>query len=180
MRTRGLMVIGIILIVFGLLALVSNLTNLDFGTYCFPTGLIVIGIWVLVRPRMVKDSAVEFNILGDHKRDGRWAVRPLEIWSGVGSVKLDFTQAEVPSGETFQHIYSLVGDVVLRPGSTVGLELTANGLLNSIKWMGAKQDNFLNSVQHTTPNYASTERKVKVEVTALVGDIKVIAPDAMS
>lgn len=180
MRTRGLMIIGIILIVFGLLALVSNLTGVDYSSFCFPAGLIVIGVWVLARPRMVKDSSVEFNILGDHKREGAWEVKAGEIWSGVGSVKLDFTQANVPSGETSLHIFSLVGDVVLRPGSTIGLELTANGLLNSIKWLGAKQDNFLNSVQHTTANFTSADRKVKVEVTALIGDIKVIAPDAMS
>ena len=100
MRTRGLMYFGILLIFFGLLALVSNLTGIDFGNFCFPAGLIIIGIWVLARPRMVKDgSAVEFNILGEYKRSGAWMVKAGEIWSGIGEVKLDFTGAEIPLGE---------------------------------------------------------------------------------
>lgn len=177
MRSRGFMFLGILLILFGLLALVSNLTGIELGSFCFPAGLILLGLWVLVRPKMVKDgSAVEFNLLGEFKRSGGWTVRPVEIWSGVGEVKLDFSQAEVPPGETHLHIYSLVGDIVLRPGTNMGLQLTANGMVNSIKWMGAKQDNFLNTVQLATPEFSQTERKLLVEVTALVGDIKVIPP----
>lgn len=180
MRTRGLMYIGILLIILGLLALVSNLTGIDFGNFCFPAGLIVIGIWVLARPKMVKDgSAVEFNILGEHKRSGAWQVKNGEIWSGVGEVKLDFNGAEIPPGESQIHIYSLVGDIVLRPGVNMGLTLIANGLINSVKWMGAKQDNFLNSVTLSTPDFAQAERKVTVEVSALVGDIKVVPPGSL-
>jgi lia operon protein LiaF len=142
--------------------------------------LIVIGIWVLARPKMVKDgSAVEFNILGEHKRSGAWQVKNGEIWSGVGEVKLDFNGAEIPPGESQIHIYSLVGDIVLRPGVNMGLTLIANGLINSVKWMGAKQDNFLNSVTLSTPDFAQAERKVTVEVSALVGDIKVVPPGSL-
>ncbi len=180
MRTRGLMYFGILLIFFGLLALVSNLTGIDFGNFCFPAGLIIIGIWVLARPRMVKDgSAVEFNILGEYKRSGAWTVKAGEIWSGIGEVKLDFTGAEIPLGETQIHVYSLVGDIVLRPGPNMGLSLVAGGMINSVKWMGAKQDNFLNSTTFSTPNFAQAERKVTVEVTSMVGDIKVISPGDM-
>lgn len=180
MRSRGFMFLGILLILFGLQALVSNLTGIEFGSFCFPVGLILIGLWVLARPKMVKDvSAVEFNLLGEFKRSGVWAVKPVEIWSGVGEVKLDFSQAEVSTGETHIHIYSLVGDIVLRPGTNLGLQLTANGLVNSIKWMGTKQDNFLNSMQLATPEFVQAEQKLLVEVTALVGDIKVIPPGDM-
>ena len=180
MRSRGFMFLGILLILFGLLALVSNLTGIEFGSFCFPVGLILIGLWVVARPKMVKDgSAVEFNLLGEFQRSGVWAVKPVEIWSGVGEVKLDFSQAEVSAGETHIHIYSLVGDIILRPAANMGLQLTANGLVNSIKWMGARQDNFLNSVQLATPEFAQAERKLLVEVTALVGDIKVIPPGDM-
>lgn len=180
MRSRGFMFFGILLILFGLLALVSNLTGIELGNFCFPVGLILIGLWVLARPKMVKDgSAVEFNLLGEFKRSGGWTVKPVEIWSGVGEVKLDFSQAEVPAGETRLHIYSLVGDIVLRPGTNIGLQLTVNGMVNSIKWMGAKQDNFLSSVQLADAEFAQAERKLLVEVTALIGDIKVVPPGDM-
>jgi len=180
MRKSGFMVLGILLIIFGVLALVSNLTGVDFGNFCFPAGLILLGLWVLARPRMIKDgSAAEFNVLGEYKRSGAWLVNSGEIWSGIGEVKLDFTLAEIPAGETHIRIYSLVGDIVLRPGANMGLALIAGGLINSVKWMGAKQDNFLNSVTFSTPNFTQAERKVTVEVTSLIGDIKVISPGDM-
>lgn len=176
MRTRGVMILGIFLIVMGLIALVSNLTGINFSNACLPVLLIFMGLLVLLRPRMVKEGVdVDFILLGEFKRSGAWKVAPQEIWSGLGEVKLDFTQADVPTGETPIHIYHLIGDVVLNPGNSVGLSLTANGLLNTVKWMGAKQDNFLNSLQLTTANYEQAERKVAVEVTNVIGDIKVQA-----
>lgn len=181
MRSRGIMLIGIFLIVMGVLALISNLTGVNFSNFCFPTVLILLGILVLLRPRMVKEGIrVEFILVGEFKRKGLWVVEPLEIWAGVGEVKLDFTQAEIPPGETTLHIYHFVGDITLRPGDTMGLALTANGLVNTVKWMGAKQDNFLNVTQLATPNYELAERRVKVEVTSFVGNVKVIPSTGMA
>lgn len=174
MRTRGIMIIGILLILMGVIALISNLTGINFSSACLPTVLILMGLLVLFRPKMVKEGVgVDFVLLGEYKRSGVWQVAPVEIWSGLGEVKLDFSQAEVPVGETPIHIYHLIGDVVLIPGDAVGLSLTANGLINTVKWMGAKQDNFLNSVQLSTANYSQAERRVAVEVTNLIGDVKV-------
>lgn len=174
------MLIGIFLILMGVLALISNLTGINFSRMCFPTVLILLGVLVLLRPRMVKqDTRVDFTLLGEYKRDGAWLVENTEIWSGIGEVKLDFTQAVIPAGENRIHIYHFVGDVVLRPDASMGLSLAASGLLNTVKWMGAKQDNFLNAVQLSTANFSQAERKVIVEVTTFVGDVKVIPPTAM-
>lgn len=173
MRSRGVMIIGIFLVVMGLLALISNLFEFDFSSACLPTILILMGVLVLLRPRMVKEgTAVDFILIGEYKRSGLWRVASSEIWSGVGEVKLDFSQAELAPGETCIHIYHLIGDVSLRTNDKVGLALTVNGLINSVKWWGAKQDNFLNEVRLATPDYDQAERRVKVEVTTLIGDIK--------
>jgi len=180
MRSRGVMIIGIFLVVMGLLALISNLLRIDFSAVCFPTILILMGVLVLLRPRMVKEGTdVNFILIGEYKRSGLWKVGTSEIWSGIGEVKLDFSQADVPPGETFIHIYHLIGDVSLRTSDQVGLSLTANGLINTVKWWGAKQDNFLNEVQLATPNYDQAERRVKVEVTTLIGDIKAHPANSM-
>jgi len=173
MKSRGVMIIGIFLVVMGLLALISNLFKIDFSNVCLPTILILLGVLVLLRPRMVKEGTnVDFTLIGEYKRSGLWKVGKSEIWSGIGEVKLDFSQADVPPGETSLHIYNLIGDVSLRTSDKVGLSLTANGLINTVKWWGAKQDNFLNEVRLTTPNYDQAECRVKVEVTTLIGDIK--------
>ncbi len=174
MRPRGMMAFGIILIALGLIALISSLTGFDFWAICFPTGLILLGIWVLWRPRMVRgDTEIHFQLLGDVKRTGAWTVQKEEIWSFIGDVVFDLSQAQVPTGETTLHAYNFIGDIKIYVPAGVGLSLVADGFLNSIKWMGAKQDNFFTTSHLTTPGYDQAERKVRVEVTSFIGDIKV-------
>ncbi len=174
MRPRGMMVLGIILVVLGLMALVSSLTGIDFGAICFPLGLILLGVWVLWRPRMVQgDRETHFQLIGDVKRVGDWTVQKEEIWSFIGDIDIDLAHALVPAGETSIHCYNFIGDVEVYAPAGVGLMLVADGFLNSIKWMGAKQDNFFTSSQMTTPGYEQAERKVRIEVTSFIGDIKV-------
>lgn len=177
MRSRGMMVIGIIFVVLGLIALISTLTGFDFMAICIPTVLILLGVWVLWRPSMVRgDTETHFQLLGDVKRMGAWTVVKEEIWSFIGDVDIDLTSAQVPAGETSLHLYNFIGDVEIFLPATVGLSLTADGFLNSIKWMGAKQDNFLTSTHLTTAGYDQAERKVRVDVTSFIGDIKVRPP----
>lgn len=174
MRPTGMMVFGIVLVVLGLMALLSTLTGIEFGGICFPTFLILLGAWVLLRPRMVQgDREIHFQLLGDVKRMGDWTVQKEEIWSFIGDIDIDLGRAQVPLGETSLHVYNFIGDVEIYVPPQVGLMLIADGFLNSIKWMGAKQDNFLTSAQLTTPGYEQAERKVRVEVTSFIGDIKV-------
>jgi predicted membrane protein len=169
-----MMIFGVILVVLGLLALISNLTGIDFGAFCFPTVLILLGVWVLLRPRMVRgDREIHFQLLGDVKRMSDWTVQKEEIWSFIGDIDLDLGRAQVPPGETGIHAYNFIGDVEIYVPAGVGLMLVADGFLNSIKWMGAKQDNFFTSSQLTTPGYEQAERRVRVEVTSFIGDIKV-------
>ena len=180
MQSRGALGLGVVLIITGLLALISNLTGIDFSSICFPVGLILLGLLVMVRPKTVAgDTLVRFHLIGDIKRDGMWLLTPAEFWCGIGDVELDFSRADVPPGETPVRIYLLIGDVRLRNGAGQGLALKTTGLLHSVQWLGTKQDHFLNSVQFTTANYGQSERKIRVEVTTLIGDIQVIQADGL-
>jgi len=174
MRPKGLIVLGIIFIVLGLTALVSTLTGYDFGAICFPLGLILLGVWVLWRPRMVSgERETHFQFLGDVKRTDNYALHNEEIWSFIGDIDIDLSRAQVAVGETSLRAYNFIGDVEVDVPTGVGLMLVADGFLTSIKWMGAKEDNFLTGAQHATPSYEQAERKVRLEVTSFIGDIKV-------
>jgi lia operon protein LiaF len=174
MRPRGLMVFGIILIAFGLIALISTVTGFDFWQVCFPVGLILLGVWVLWRPRMVRgDTEIHFQLIGDVKRTGSWTFKKEEIWSFIGDIDIDLNQVQVVPGENKLHAYNFIGDVDIIVPSDIGLSLIADGFLNSIKWMGTKQDNFFTTAHLTTPGYDQAERKVQIEVTSFIGDIKV-------
>lgn len=174
MRTRTMMVIGGLFILLGVLALISNLTGINFSAFCFPIGLIALGAWVLLRPRTTRDGAeVHVELLGEIRREGNWAVSGQEFWSFIGDTKLNFSQAQIPEGETLIRVYNLIGDISLTVPADFGLALVAETLVSSVRWFGSKRDNVLSGVELTTPAYATAARRVRVQVVSLVGDVKV-------
>ena len=174
MQTRTIVYVGVGLIVLGVLSLISNLTGLNFWMFCFPVGLIALGLLVILRPRMTRDGApVHFELLGDIRRGGAWQVETEELWSVIGETKLDFSQAVLPEGETTLRVYNLIGDVSLTVPPGLGLVLNADTVLSTINWFGAKRDHFLSGSELSTPAYAQAERRLRVKVMSVVGDIKV-------
>ena len=76
MRNQGLVYIAIFIILAGVLLLIGNLFNLNIGAFCFPLGLILLGIFVLLRPRMVGPDTLSNTVLiGDLDRDWPFYLR---------------------------------------------------------------------------------------------------------
>jgi hypothetical protein len=174
MRTRTMIYVGVGLIVLGILALISNLTGVNFGTFCFPVGLIALGLLVLFRPRMTRDGVeVHFELLGEIRRGGVWQVKAEELWTFIGDTKLDFSQAQLPEGETMIRINNFIGDITLSVPPGFALALNTDTVISSVKWFGAKQDQVLSGLELTTPEFANSDRSVRVKVFSLIGDIKV-------
>ena len=80
MQNRGQLILGGLLILFGALFLVSNIFNIDFGALCWPLAIILIGVWIIVRPRMVaEDTDLRMWVFGDHYRRGEWQAKDQHI-----------------------------------------------------------------------------------------------------
>ena len=119
MRNQGRVVAGIAFIGIGLLFLVGTVFRVDVWAFCLPIGLIVAGAWLLLRPSMVgPDTRVQQKVLGDIRRKGAWDVVDEEIWLGVGDVRLDLTEATIPTSESRIQVFGLVGSVA-RPSLIV-------------------------------------------------------------
>ena len=174
MRNKGQMYFGVALVVMGLLFLVGTLFQINVWAICWPAGLILLGVWILLRPRMVSPgTSAGVWPLGGIRRDGAWQVADEEIWLFVGDVELDLTRAEIPIGETKLRIYGFVSDVdVLMPSSAV-IALTTNAFVSDTKFLGEKRDSFLAPVQRSSDNYTSAERKVRLETFFFVADVSV-------
>jgi len=175
MRNPWMLFIGIVIVVAGGLALIGTLFRIDTGAWCWPLGLIAVGAFLLLRPRFVSpDTAMHQRLLGDIRLGGAWQVRDEEMWIGVGDVKLDLTAADIPAGETRLRIYAFVADVDVIVPQAVGLSVTSAGVVGSNKLWGQKRDTFLAPVSAETENYAAAERRLRLEVSAFVADVKVV------
>ena len=174
MRNQGQIIFALVLVLIGVVFLIGNLLQVDTSAFCWPIGLIVIGILMIARPRMAPAGrAVEMKLLGDIRRRGTWQAMEEEIWLGIGEVNLDFTQANIPAGETHLHVWALIEDVDLTIPPGIGMAVTSTALINTHKIHGEKQDQFLMPLQWTSPNYTTAECRVIVEATSLICDLKV-------
>jgi lia operon protein LiaF len=172
MRNRGALFIGSLLVVFGLALLLGNLLNINIWALCWPIGLILVGAWLLLRPRLaLAGTSVNIRFIADEKRNGVWQAGNEEFWSFIGDIRLDMTQADIPPGETTLQIYSFVSDLDILIPQDVGLSITSTAFLTSARINGHKSDRFLMSDTYTSENYASAERKIRLEAYSFVTDL---------
>jgi lia operon protein LiaF len=175
MRNQGQLVLGGLLIFFGLVFLLGTLFRINVWAFCWPVGLILLGAWILLRPQMVAPGTpVRVTPLGSIVRAGSWRVATEEFWLFVGDAKFDMTQADIPAGETTLRFFGFVGDVALTVPPGVGVTVTATAFVNDLWILGQHEENFVMPYSFASDDYAIAERKVRLEVTHFVASIKVI------
>jgi predicted membrane protein len=165
---------GIILVLVGLMFLAGSIFNFNAWVVCWPVGLIGVGLWLLLRPRMVTPGTnVDFHFLGEVRRRGAWQVKPEDLTLFIGDIDLDFTGAIVPAGETRLHISGFIGDVDIILPAGVAIKATSSAFVSDINYYGQKHEGFLTPVEFSSPDYSAAERKIFLEATWFVGDIKI-------
>ncbi len=173
MKNRGQIVLGGLLMAAGLLYLIAILFDIDLRGSVWAILLILLGIWLLFRPAVSKDSQDEYLLFGDVVRSGRWKPANETFWMLIGDVKLDLTDAELPVGETVIRANMLIGDMKVIASPDLPMIVSSAGLIRELNLFGQKQDAFLSPAEMQTPNYAGAERRIRLESTALIGGLKV-------
>jgi predicted membrane protein len=174
MRKQGLVVMGIALIVLGVLGVLGSLLDIRWGNWFWPLALIGLGAWMILRPRMLPEGVtVTQKVLGDVRREGAWQVVNEEIAVVLGDVRLDMSQADLRDGVTSIAVKHLLGDTKLKLPEDVGLDLTVNELIADVKVFGAKHEGFATPVHVVSEGYELAQKKVKLQVDCLLGDVRV-------
>lgn len=172
MRNRWHIFIGVLIILAGLVSLIGAITDVDTGMLCFPLALIAIGVFLLLRPRLI-GSGVNVQLLGNVRRHGEWKVANEEIWIGIGDVRLDMTNADIPVGETEICVFGFVGNVRLLVPEGVGVSFSSTSFVMDAKVLGQKRDSFFVPFHLTSDDYETAERKVQLEANYFVGNVRV-------
>jgi predicted membrane protein len=174
MRNQPRVIFAVILITFGVLLIVGQVFNFDIGSIFWPLLIILLGLFLIFRPKIGSFRGdVNIRPLGEIDRRGAWEVADEEIWMFVGEVDLDFTQTELPEGETHIRILAFVPDVNLYIPEDMAFSLGATAFVTDFNFKGDKRDNVFVPVDYTTANYREAARKLRVELTCFVADLDV-------
>lgn len=175
MKKQTQILLGSVLIGFGFLILLSNLLDINFGAICWPSFLILVGILIIVRPRIAPGGTdVHMLFFGDLRRSGEWDAMDQEIWSFVGDVDLDFTQANFPEDEVTFKLYRFVGDIDIIVPKDVGISISSTGFVTEARLEGKKRGGFVTPIRYTSENFESAVKRIRLEMISFVADLKVI------
>ena len=174
MRNKGQLVFGLVIVLVGVTLLIGNLFHVNVWSFIWPLAFIALGAWLLLHPPTVRSGArVQHRLLGDIRRRGEWQVTDEEFWVLVGDIKLDMTDAEIPQGETLIRTYGFVGSVKLIVPEGIGVSASSTAFVTDAKILGHKQENFLTPLHSISDDYEVAERKIRLECSAFVADLKV-------
>ena len=176
MSNRPQMLFGVLLVLGGGGLLLANLLHISFWAICFPLGLILLGlVLLLVRPPVVGlTSEGGAHFVGDVIRSGEWAVTNEEFSLFVGDVRLDMSRAQFPAGETTIRLNGFVYDVAITVPSDIGVSLVSNGFVVDSRLDTQQASRFLSGTQLVTSNYMTAERKLRIVNACFVGNVRVM------
>jgi hypothetical protein len=105
-------------------------------------------------PDQAGDEELELRgVFGSVKRQGRWAVpRTLRLHRRMGSVELDFTEAEIPHPVVRIELDTIGGSVEIRVPESASVSLDAVAVT-----LGSVQDHRKDAPAHGTPHFVTGE-----------------------
>ena len=170
-------VLGSILIMMGLFSLVETVFEVNLWHYLFPFLLVGLGLLLILRPRIAKPGVqVLTPILGDIRREGIWEVGELEIWSIVGTNRLDFTDAVFSDNMVNIKMIGFVLDARITVPNDVGLSVETASFVTELKSNEGKEERIFNSIEYRSPNYQEAGKKVNIQTIGFVTEIRVNHP----
>lgn len=173
MEKRYQIALGAGMIGLGGLFLLGVLLQFNVWAICWPVGLIGLGLWLLLRPHFTADAANQtFLLLGEARRRGNWLVKNEEYFTGVADIDLDFTETDLPPGETHLRLYGFVNDVVLLLPKTMGLRLRIMAIVMDCDLFGRESERFFSPLEYTSDNLETAEHCLQIDITSFVADVK--------
>lgn len=178
MKQQGMIYWGVALIGLGALFLIGTIFQISVFRFLWPLSFIVVGVWLLL-PKEHHDVDTAVNgFINDINRTGEWAVTDASFSAFIGDVKLDMTQALIPKGETKLYVSGFIGDVKLRVPEDVAVKVTTSSFIGDTKVLGESRSGFLAPLEVESAGYKMAERRIHIEASHFISDIKVWAGES--
>ncbi|OKP92160.1 cell wall-active antibiotics response protein LiaF [Paenibacillus sp. P32E] len=123
-----------------------------------------------------KETTNRSAFIGDvHVGKDHFQLKNTNISQFIGDTVLDLTNAQIPYGETKINISAFVGDikVYIPEDMDLGVKVNSSSFIGDMQVLEQSRSGFMSSVQCNTPYYKEAGKKVRINVSAFIGDIKI-------
>jgi predicted membrane protein len=181
MYNKRQIIIGSLVIIFGLVLLLEAIFDIDIWALICPAALIGLGVWWIVRPRISEvDSDIHIFFAHNIRRRGDWTATNEEFWGFAIDLNLDLSETEIPSSESTIRTYGFVTELRLLLPEDVGLSVNTMAFVTEDRILGKKEDRILAPYSWKSENYATADRKLRIEANSFVVDVRVKASEPTS
>jgi lia operon protein LiaF len=123
-----------------------------------------------------KDTTNRASFIGDiHMGREHFLLKNTNLSQFIGDTVLDLTNAQIPYGETKINISAFIGDIkVYIPNDMdLGISVNSSSFIGDMQVLEQSRSGFMSSSQFKTPYYKEAGKKIRINVSAFIGDIKV-------
>lgn len=103
----------------------------------------------------------------------RWELTNMDIWHGIGEVKIDLSHANIPDQKSTILINGWIGDVDIYIPYDLEVAIIARVSVGEIDIFGNKEGGLNRSTTIETTGYRTAVKRVEIVINLFVGDIDV-------
>ncbi|TMV46401.1 hypothetical protein FE783_25880 [Paenibacillus mesophilus] len=145
-------------------------------TFILSVVLISLGLFYMKSKQAHRDDSYtqKQTILESFKRDKEpWELKNTSMWNVVGEIYMDLSLVMLDQKETTIVLQGVFGDVDIIVPEFLGVSVNASALVGQINAGNEKETGLVNKVIWQSPNYETSDQKVKLLVSYVVGDIDI-------
>lgn len=102
-----------------------------------------------------------------------WVLRSMSLWYAIGELNLDFTLAIPEEHESTVVLQGVIGDIDIIVPEEMGVLVQSSVFFGQLEVGREKEAGMLNRIVWKSPNFDTSEHRVKLIVSYLVGDIDI-------
>ncbi|HEY2492980.1 MAG TPA: cell wall-active antibiotics response protein LiaF [Paenibacillus sp.] len=123
-----------------------------------------------------RDKVNKSTFIGDvHMGRDYFELKPTNVSQFIGDTVIDLTNAQIPYGKTKINISAFIGDikVYVPDDMDLGVKVNSSSFIGDMSVLSESRSGFISSIQSSTPHFREAQKKVIINVSAFIGDIKV-------
>ncbi|HEQ99693.1 MAG TPA: hypothetical protein ENO22_10170 [candidate division Zixibacteria bacterium] len=178
--------VGLLLIFFGILFLLDQTGTIDFDFWNFvgdiwPVALIILGLWIIYnQARGDKSDSWDASLVSGRKVFGNIDATPDSIDSKgldydvtFGDIHIYLTKTEFTSGENRIKVSVGFGEVNIILPDNIPCKIYSSCGIGDIKMFGESSSGLPAKREYVDDNYESSEKKINIRARCGLGDIRI-------
>jgi lia operon protein LiaF len=102
-----------------------------------------------------------------------WVLKNMSVWNIIGEVNMDLSLAIPEQKESVVILQGIIGDIDIVVPEDMGVSVQSSLMFGQVDVAREKEAGLLNKVAWQSPNYETSEQKVKLIVSYIVGDVDI-------